>query len=81
MANFDQLKKILRRRQSCLSAELDFIEQLDRCDFPTVVKLYAAWRSAQDGIRAEYEEWEEKSMIGKWLAVAWLRIKRLFNRR
>lgn len=77
----DQLKKILRRRQSCLGAELDFIEQLDRCDFPTVVKLYAAWRSAQDGIRAEYEEWEEKSMIGKWLAVAWLRIKRLFNRR
>ena len=77
----DQLKKILGNRPESPDAEQDFLEQLDGDGFPSVVKLYAAWRNAQGTIRGQYEEWEEKSLIGRWIAVIWLRLKRLCRRR
>ena len=77
----DQLKKILGNRPESPDEERDFLDRLDMGDFPTVVRLYAAWREAQGGIREKYEEWEAKSWIGRWVAVALLRLRRWFRRR
>ena len=77
----DQLKKILGDRPESPDVERNFIGQLDSGDFLTVVKLYAAWRDVRGRIREEYEEWESKPLIGRWLAVLLLRLKRWIRRR
>ena len=77
----DQLKKILPRKLRSVDAELDFMERLDTTGFPTMVPFYAAWRTAREQITQEYEAWEKKGFIRRWLAVFLRRIKRRWKRR
>lgn len=77
----DQLIKILGNRPESPDVEMDFLNQVCSGDFPTVVKLYAAWRDVQGSIREAYEEWESKPLISRLLSVVLLRLRRLIKRR
>ena len=77
----DQLKKILPRRPECPDAALELLDRVEQGGFPTVVQLYGAWRGARDKIREDYEEWEKKPFVGRWIAVARRQAKRKIRRR
>lgn len=77
----DQLMKILGGRPESPDAERDFLNQLDCGGFPTVVKLYAAWRDVRGKIREEYEEWENKPLIGRLITLLLRLLRRLLKRR
>lgn len=77
----DQVKKILPRQSTTLEAQLDFLEELDRGTFGSIVGLYACWREAEEKIRAEREAFAKKNFIGRGLALLRLRLKRLRKQR
>ncbi len=78
----DQVRKILLRRLRSADAELAFLDRLDRETFRTIVPLYAAWRQALPEIQAEYEDYEEKSFIGKGFTLLkrWVKRRKRRNR-
>ena len=77
----DQLKKILRTRWESPAEELDFWDELDRGEYPNIVKLYALWTQNRESIGAGYEKLERKSFIGRNLTLLWQKIRHRLKQR
>lgn len=72
----DQVKKILMPQFSSPREHLDFLDELDRGVYPSIVQLYALWRKRRDEIQAAYEKLEKMNFIRRGLKLLWGRVKR-----
>lgn len=77
----DHVRKIFAPRFWQTDAEYDFCQRLKRGEFPSIVKLYAAWRRAEETIRQECEKIYEKNTLQVWWIFLRKKIKRLLKRR
>ena len=77
----DQMKKILLRRFSSPTAELDFLDMLDRGEAKSIVQLYGLWKNRREDIRADYEAREAKGWFRRFLRMVWTHLRRLGRRK
>lgn len=76
----DQLKKILMPTLSSPGEQLDFLDELDKRVFPSIVQLYALWRERGTRIREACEELEQMNFIRRALKTVFGRVKRKMTR-
>lgn len=72
----DQVRKILPDSLRATDTETAFQQSLDRGEFHSVVALYAAWRKAEPVIRAEREEFANRSFFMR----GWIMLRRWIKR-